>query len=90
MDEEKLKEKFEEKYQDILKMSWDEWNGQAPQNESEAYAALDEIEAELKESEEEYQDAVGDAKWELGESREMLRNKYQLIEEMFGLESRDE
>ncbi len=83
-------DKFEEKYQRLLEMSWEEWQGVAPQNETEAYAALQEIDDELKQNEDEYQDAVGDAKWELGEYRQMLKSKYELIEEMFGLESHDE
>ena len=78
------------KYQKLLGMSWDEWQGQAPENDTEAYAALQEIDDELKRTEGEYQEATGDAKWELGDYRELLINKYALIEDMFGLESQDE
>ena len=84
------KDRYEEKYQKLLGMSWDEWQGVAPQNETEAYAALEEIDDELKSTEQEYQDAVGDAKSELADYRELLHNKYQLIEETFGLENQDE
>lgn len=90
MDEEKLKDLFEEKYQDRLNMSFDEWMALAPQNETEAYAALEEINQEIVEAQDKYDDADGDEKWEIGEYKEMLQNKYQLIEEMFGLESQDE
>jgi len=83
-------DKFEEKYQKSVGMSWDEWQSQAPDNETEAYAALQEIDEELKKTEGEYQEATGDTKWELGDYRELLTNKYALIEEMFGLESQDE
>lgn len=89
MDDEKIQELFEEKYQKLLGLSWDEWQGLAPQNEEEAYAALQEIDDELKDTEEKYQDAEGETKAELGDYRELLRNKYQLIEESFGLESKD-
>jgi hypothetical protein len=89
MDEEKIQELFEDKYQKLLDISWDEWQAQAPQNETEAYAALQEIDDELKQSEDEYLEGTGDAKDELGEHREMLRNKYQFIEESFGLDSKD-
>lgn len=89
MEEERLKDLFEDKYQKSLGMTWEEWQALAPQNETEAYAALQEINDELESSDDEYQDATGNAKWELGEYREALRSKYALIEEMFNLESKD-
>jgi uncharacterized protein YukE len=90
MELEKIKEIYEEKYQKLLLMDFDEWMDQAPQTEDQAYEILEDIDKELKDTEEEYEQASGDAKWELGEYREMLHNKYQLIEEMFGLEPQDE
>lgn len=90
MDLEKLKEIYEEKYKKLLLMNFEEWMDQAPQTEDQAYEILEEIDKELKDTLDEYEQAQGDAKWELGEYREMLHNKYQLIEEMFALESTDE
>lgn len=90
MDQEKLKDIYEEKYQNRLGLTWEEWLEQAPRTEDQAYAILEEIDQELKSTRDEYEAAQDDEKWELGEYREMLHNKYQLIEEMFGLESDDE
>ena len=89
MDEDSIKSLFEDKYQKLLAMTWDEWQAIAPQNETEAYAALQEINDELEGNQDEYEDATGNAKWELGEYRDSLKNKYAFIEEMFGLESKD-
>lgn len=90
MDQEKLKDIYEEKYQGKLGLTWEEWLEEAPQTEDQAYAVLEEIDQELKSTQDGYEAAQGDEKWELGEYREILHNKYQLIEEMFGLESHDE
>ena len=90
MDEQKLKELYEEKYQEKLGMDFGQWIVSAPNNEQEAYDRLEQIDLELKATEEIYQELQGDGKWELGETREKLRNEYQLIEELFGLESHDE
>ena len=90
MELEKIKEIYEEKYQKLLLMDFDEWMDQAPQTEDQAYEIMEDIDKELKDTQEEYEKAGGDAKWELGEYREMLHNKYALIEEMFNLESHDE
>jgi gas vesicle protein len=90
MDDERKQELFEEKYADLLGLSYEEWLMQAPENETEAYARLQEIDDELKGTEDEYYEAVGDSKSELEEYRSRLKNEYQMLEEMFGLESRDE
>lgn len=90
MDEDKVKQIFEDKYEKALGISYDEWLPTAPQNEAEAYARLQEINDELKSINGEYEDAVGDEKWELGEQKERLQNEYALIEEMFNLEAQDE
>jgi uncharacterized protein YukE len=89
VDEERQKDLFEDKYQKLLDMTWEEWQEIAPQDETEAYAALQEINDELEGNQDEYEDATGNAKWELGEYRELLKNKYAFIEELFGLESKD-
>lgn len=90
IDEEKIKDLFEEKYEDRLGLSYRDWLEHSPQTEEEAYARLEVINDELDQTEEKYQEALGDEKWELGDYRERLRNEYALIEEMFGLESHDE
>jgi hypothetical protein len=90
MDQDKLRQIYDEKYQKLLLMDFNEWMDQAPQTQDQAYEILEEIDQELKATQDEYDQAQGDAKWEIGEYREMLHNKYQLIEEMFSLESQDE
>lgn len=90
MDEEKLKNLFEDKYQEKLGVNFGQWILTAPNSEQEAYDKLELIDTELKATEDDYAKLQGDAKWELGEQREKLRNEYQLIEELFGLESHDE
>lgn len=86
---EKLQKLFEDKYEKALEMSYQEWLDIAPQNETEAYARLQELDDELKATEDQYHEAEGDEKWESGEHREKLRNEYQLIEELFGLVAKD-
>jgi hypothetical protein len=90
MDQDQLRDIYQEKYEKMLGLTFEEWLDQAPQAEDQAYEILKEIDDELKSTAEEYEDATGDAKWELGEYREMLHNKYQLIEEIYGLEPQDE
>ncbi len=92
MDEEqieKTKELFEDKYEHALGQTYQEWLDIGPQNEAEAYAKLQQLDDELKETEDQYQEAEGNDKWELNEQREKLRNEYQLIEELFGLTAKD-
>ena len=90
MSPEELQSLYEDKYAELLGKDFEEWLQEAPQSEDEAYARLNAIDAELKNTEDEYQEATGEAKWELGEYRERLRNEYQLLEELFGLENEDE
>ncbi len=90
MDAADLQNLYEEKYEKLLGQSFDQWLDGAPQTEDQAYARLQQIDDELQATEEEYGGAEGDAKWELGEYRERLRNEYQLLEELFGLENTDE
>jgi hypothetical protein len=90
MDGEKLQNLFEEKYQNLLGYSFEQWLKNAPTSEQGAYDRLKELDDKLKATEEIYEGLSGDAKWELGEYREKLRNEFQLIEELFGLESQDE
>ncbi|MBL8029676.1 MAG: hypothetical protein JNN11_00260 [Candidatus Doudnabacteria bacterium] len=90
MDQDKLRNIYQEKYEKLLNLTFEEWMDQAPQTEDQAYEILEEINEELKKTQDDYDQAEGDSKWELGDYREMLHNKYQLIEEMFGLEPTDE
>lgn len=90
MDGEQLKNLFEEKYSTRLGKSFEEWIVTAPNSEQQAYDKLEQLNNELSKTEEAYQEATGDQKWELGEYREKIRNEYQFIEELFGLESEDE
>ncbi len=90
LDQDNIKNLFEEKYEDRLGMAYDDWMEQGPQTEDAAYARLEVIDEELKNTEDQYQDAEGEEKTELNEYRERLRNEYQFIEEIFGLESKDE
>jgi len=48
MDQEDIKTLYEDKYQKILGLSYDDWYEQGPQSEAEAYARLQEIDDELK------------------------------------------
>ena len=48
MDQEDIKDLYEEKYQKVFGISYEEWQSTGPQNEAEAYARLQEIDDELK------------------------------------------
>ena len=89
MDSEDIKNLFEDKYQRLLGQSYDQWLETGPQDETQAYARLQDIDDELKATEDEYQEASGADKEELEDYREKLRNEYQLLEEIYGLESKD-
>ena len=89
MDQENIKELFEDKYQRLLDMSYEQWLESGPQTEAEAYKRLQDIDDELKETEDEFEEAKGAAKERMEDNREKLRNEYQLLEEIFGLESKD-
>lgn len=90
MDQEKLQELFEEKYQARLGISYAQWMETGPENENQAYERLAVINEELKQTEDEWREAQGDSKDQLETYREKLRLEYELIESMFGLESDDE
>jgi hypothetical protein len=89
LEDDDLKDIFEENYKDKLDMSFDEWMQQAPETEEEAYARLDAINEQLKETHDEWFEATGDQKDELEEERDRLKVEYDLIEEMFHLEIED-
>jgi hypothetical protein len=89
MDQEDIKDLFDEKYEHRLGISFREWKNNGPQNETEAYARLQEIDDELKSSHDEWFEAEGDRKDELEEHRDKLKSEYDLLEEIYGLESQD-
>jgi hypothetical protein len=89
MDEDKKQNIFEDKYQRLLGISYQEWLLQGPQNETVAYQWLNQIDKELSESYEEWFNALGEHKDELEEKRSKLKAMYDLIEEMFNLEAID-
>ncbi len=89
MDPEKLQSLFEDKYQQKLDISYEDWLLTAPETEDQAYEKLQEIDEELKQIQDQYPDAADDAKDTLEDERERLKIEYDLIEEMFGLELKD-
>ena len=90
MNQEDIKNLFDDKYQNLLGVTYEEWLEQGPQTEEEAYARMQEIDDELKTTEDEYTEATGMEKEELSDFRERLRNEYALVETVYGLESQDE
>jgi len=89
MDQDDIKELFEDKYQKSLGMSYEQWLEKGPQTEEQAFARCMEIDRELNSTYDEWFDAEGDKKEELGEHRDKLKNEYDLIEEIFHLEAND-
>lgn len=89
MDEDKIKDLFEDKYEKSLGMSYDDWKERGPQNEEEAYARLQEIDDELKSTDDEWYEARGERKDELEEARDRLKSEYDLLEAAFNLEAPD-
>ncbi len=89
MDQDDIKSLFEDKYQKLLRIKYDEYNETGPQNETEAYARLQEIDDELQASYDQWYEAEGDIKNELEEQREKLKAEYDFIEAAYGLEAPD-
>ena len=89
MDQEDIKSLFDDKYRKLLGMSYEEWSEQGPQNETEAYARMQEIDDELKGSYDEWFEGEGDTKAELEDYRDKLKAEYDFIEGAFGLEAPD-
>jgi len=89
MDEEKLRERFEDKYERLLGISYQQWLETAPDTEDEAYQRLDQINAEIEVLLDAKDAAVGDARSDIEDRLEYLRTEYAIIEEMFGLELHD-
>ena len=89
MDQEDIKSLYDDKYKKQLGQSYEEWSAQGPQNETEAYARLQEIDDELAASYDEWYEAEGSKKDELEEDRDKLKAEYDFIEAAFGLEAPD-
>jgi hypothetical protein len=89
MDLEDIKELYDNKYEKLLGVSFEQWSETSPQTEGEAYARLQVIDEERKRTEDEYNDAVGREREELQDYRTRLLDEYELIEEVWGLESND-
>ena len=89
MDQEDIKALYEDKYQKLIGLSYQDWQDQGPQNETEAYARLQEIDDELKGSYDEWYEAEGEKKEEMEEDRDKLKAEYDFLEAAFGLEAPD-
>ncbi len=89
MDQDKLKELFEDKYQAKLGITIGQWLESAPETEDEAYRRLNEIDAELSATYDQWFEAKGEEKEHLEEHRQKLKAEYDLLEELFALEARD-
>ena len=89
MDQEDIENLYADKYQKLIGLSYTDWSAQGPQNETEAYARLQEIDDDLKGSYDEWFEAEGDHKDELEEQRDKLKAEYDFIEAAYGLEAPD-
>lgn len=89
MDQDDIKSLYEDKYQKTLGLSYQEWSDIGPQNETEAYARLQEIDDELQNGYDRWYEAEGRDKEELEEERDKLKAEYDFIEAAFSLEAPD-
>ena len=89
MDEDDKKSLFEDKYQKLLGVKYEEWQEQGPQNETEAYARLQEIDDELKGGYDAWYEAEGELKDEMEEERDKLKAEYDFLEAAYNLEAPD-
>ena len=89
MDDDKIKDLFEEKYEEALGLSYQEWLESAPQTEDQAYQRCIEIDELLNDSYDEWFAASGDKKEELEEQRQKWKLEYDLLEELFHLDFED-
>lgn len=89
MDEDKLKSLFEDKYERLLGLSYQQWLEVAPSTEEEAYERLEKINAEIEILIDAKDAATGGAREDIEERLDRLRTEYAIIEEMFGLELHD-
>lgn len=89
MDEEDKKSLFDDKYEGLLGISYQQWLRDGPQTEEQAFARCMEIDRKLNASYDEWFEAAGSRKDELGDLRDKLKAEYDLIEELFHLEAND-
>ncbi len=90
MDQEKLQELFEEKYQRQLDMTYQAWMAQAPQTEDAAYQELERLNRKIEQLLDSRNiNNIPDVQDQIDTQLERLRLIYSLIEEQFGLESKD-
>ncbi len=89
MDQDDIKELFEDKYEKALDMSYQDWLDKGPQTEEQAFARCMEIDRQLNATYDEWFNATGDKKDRLEDMRNKLKLEYDLIEEIFHLEAND-
>lgn len=89
MDQEEIKDLFEEKYAEDIGMSYQDWLTKGPQTEEQAFARCMEIDRELNRTYDEWFEATGEAKEKLQDYRDKLKAEYDFIEEIFHLEAND-
>lgn len=89
MDDDKKQSIFEDKYQKLLGMTYEQWLEVGPQNETEAFAWLNKIDKKLNSSYDAWFNASGEEKERLEEERDKLKAIYDLIEEIFNMEIAD-
>lgn len=89
LEPEDIQNLFESKYADRLSLSYQQWLEEGPQTEDQAYTRLQEIDDELKDTYQTWQESAGVEKDEMEDWRDRLKAEYDLIEEVFGLELND-
>jgi hypothetical protein len=89
MEQEDIKALFDDKYQKLLGISYEQWLEKGPQTEEQAYARCIEIDRELNRTYDEWFDATGDKKDQLQDYRDKLKAEYDLIEDVYHLEAND-
>ena len=89
MYQEDIQNLFDDKYQKLLGMSYEQWLKQGPQTEAEAYARCEAIDQELNRTYDEWFEATGARKDQLEDYRGKLKAEYDLLEELFHLDFED-
>ncbi len=89
MDQEDIKELFEDKYTEALGMTYDQWLDKGPQTEEQAFARCMEIDRELNRTYDDWFNGKGAEKDRLEDYRAKMKVEYDLIEDIFHLEAND-
>jgi hypothetical protein len=89
MEQEDIQNLFDEKYKQLLGITYEDWQAKGPQTEEQAYARCIAIDRELNRTYDEWFDATGDKKEQLQDYRDKLKAEYDLIEDIFHLEAND-